>query len=349
MSVNEKGILSFSSVAIAGSRWDHPALPHPTLNTDSPGHSDQELFSQRGAGLVGAMRESGPGYWIESDVAGTLDANMGMSGHANRPAVIGFQSNLGSRGGDVFEEVSPTVRIGSQSSGSSGNPPAVATARLVAFGEYVEDGTSSTVQRRDYKSATDLVVEPTVQGGASICSETPPADFAPQVFVKATNPRSPDDAPRFEEASVAACLNGWDERHQPPKHLVAEGQFLQPTPNKQDTQPAVSFYPNMGPLARTDGARVELSGTLAGADGGNKMAVAHAYHVRRLTPTECERLQGFPDGYTNIPMPQKKGEPKPAPDGARYKALGNSMAVPVMRWIGERIAMVDRLAGGEER
>jgi DNA (cytosine-5)-methyltransferase 1 len=56
--------------------------------------------------------------------------------------------------------------------------------------------------------------------------------------------------------------------------------------------------------------------------------------VRRLTPVECERLQGFPDGYTNIPW---RGKPE-APDGPRYKSLGNSMAVPVMRWIGKRIA-----------
>ncbi len=55
--------------------------------------------------------------------------------------------------------------------------------------------------------------------------------------------------------------------------------------------------------------------------------------VRRLTPIECERLQGFPDDYTNIPW-RKKSE---SPDGVRYKAMGNSMAVPVMRWIGERI------------
>lgn len=60
--------------------------------------------------------------------------------------------------------------------------------------------------------------------------------------------------------------------------------------------------------------------------------------VRRLTPRECERLQGFPDDYTLIPH---RG--KPAADGPRYKALGNSMAVPVMRWIGERIQMVENL------
>jgi DNA (cytosine-5)-methyltransferase 1 len=58
--------------------------------------------------------------------------------------------------------------------------------------------------------------------------------------------------------------------------------------------------------------------------------------VRRLTPTECERLQGFPDGYTQIPWRKKPAED--CPDGPRYKALGNSWAVPVVAWIGERIA-----------
>ena len=58
--------------------------------------------------------------------------------------------------------------------------------------------------------------------------------------------------------------------------------------------------------------------------------------ARRLTPIECERLQGFPDNYTNIPW-RKKSE---APDAARYKAIGNSMAVPVMRWIGNRLESV---------
>jgi DNA (cytosine-5)-methyltransferase 1 len=63
-------------------------------------------------------------------------------------------------------------------------------------------------------------------------------------------------------------------------------------------------------------------------------AVSTETEVRRLTPVECERLQGFPDNYTNIPW-RKKPE---APDGPRYKALGNSWAVPNVRWIGQRIA-----------
>ena len=61
--------------------------------------------------------------------------------------------------------------------------------------------------------------------------------------------------------------------------------------------------------------------------------------VRRLTPTECERLQGFPDNWTAI---THRG--KPAADGPRYKAIGNSMAVPVLRWILTRIQQVDEMA-----
>jgi DNA (cytosine-5)-methyltransferase 1 len=63
--------------------------------------------------------------------------------------------------------------------------------------------------------------------------------------------------------------------------------------------------------------------------------------VRRLMPVECERLQGFPDDYTLIPYRGKPAEE--CPDSPRYKALGNSMAMPLLRWIGERIAAIDRL------
>jgi site-specific DNA-cytosine methylase len=65
--------------------------------------------------------------------------------------------------------------------------------------------------------------------------------------------------------------------------------------------------------------------------------------VRRLTPIECERLQGFPDNYTNIPWRNKPT----APDTRRYKALGNSMAVPVMRWIGRRIEAAEPIERDE--
>lgn len=83
----------------------------------------------------------------------------------------------------------------------------------------------------------------------------------------------------------------------------------------------------------------EQSPTLEGGGGGNnKPALHYGMAVRRLTPTECERLQGMPDGHTLVPWRGKAAED--CPDGPRYKAIGNSMAVPVMRWIGRRIATV---------
>jgi len=83
------------------------------------------------------------------------------------------------------------------------------------------------------------------------------------------------------------------------------------------------------------GKPTDLCGTLI---KNQTPAVMHLMAVRRLTPTECERLQGFPDGYTDI-----KHNGKLTPDGPRYKALGNSMAVPVMAWIGKRIQEVDAI------
>ena len=74
-------------------------------------------------------------------------------------------------------------------------------------------------------------------------------------------------------------------------------------------------------------------GTLRRETHGHEPAIVQAMAVRRLTPIECERLQGFPDNYSNIPW-RKAAE---SPDGPRYKALGNSWAVPVVAWIGQRI------------
>lgn len=82
-------------------------------------------------------------------------------------------------------------------------------------------------------------------------------------------------------------------------------------------------------------ASTDVAGTLQrGVDGVMTPQMA----VRRLTPRECERLQGFPDDYTLV---EYRG--RMAADGPRYKALGNSMAVPVMHWIGKRIAAVDAI------
>ena len=87
-----------------------------------------------------------------------------------------------------------------------------------------------------------------------------------------------------------------------------------------------------GPDGRSPQGR-ELAQQLAEQSGTALSVLSHqaaSWAVRRLTPIECERLMGFPDGYTNVPWRGKNG----APDGPRYKALGNSMAVNCMRWIG---------------
>lgn len=95
----------------------------------------------------------------------------------------------------------------------------------------------------------------------------------------------------------------------------------------QEGQTGVREYETAGTV-RSDAPGSQAGGSL----------IRHRMAVRRLTPRECERLQGFPDDYTLIPY---RG--KPAADGPRYRAIGNSMAVPVMRWIGRRMREVDAL------
>jgi DNA (cytosine-5)-methyltransferase 1 len=129
----------------------------------------------------------------------------------------------------------------------------------------------------------------------------------------------------------------------------------------------VGFHPVQDPISSTDGSTHSMGcgskqgcctqavafkesqsgcrtgsvhATLDANKGSRRMeGVLSAMAVRRLTPRECERLQGFPDDYTLVTYRNK-----PAADSPRYKALGNSMAVPVMRWIGQRIAQVRRPA-----
>lgn len=107
-------------------------------------------------------------------------------------------------------------------------------------------------------------------------------------------------------------------------------------------QVAVAFHENQ----RAEVTLNDTAGSLkvgGGKPGQGYPSVMAGMQVRRLTPRECERLQGFPDDYTLITY---RG--KPAADGPRYKALGDSMAVPCMAWIGRRIAAVDAI-GRQER
>jgi len=132
----------------------------------------------------------------------------------------------------------------------------------------------------------------------------------------------------FDTTQITSKANYSKPQAGDPCHPLAAGAhppaIAQPIGIFQDSEYGVAQYDTAGTLR-------------AGRIPEHQMAI-QAMAVRRLTPVECERLQGFPDGYTDI---QHKG--KATPDGPRYKALGNSMAVPVMAWIGERIAQVEAI------
>ena len=196
------------------------------------------------------------------EVCTTVTGKYGTGG-GNVPIAIGSHWD-----GDQYPH--PTLNQSARSSGGVGASNqevfsqrgaylAPVAARMVAFGEYVDDGTASTMKSRDYKDATDLVTQPI------------PLDLR-------NSGRDPEKYDAVNRQGVGVGEPG------DPAHTVTS-----------------AFVHGM----------------------------AQGMAVRRLTPRECERLQGFPDDYTAIPK---------AADGPRYKALGNSMAVPVMAWIGKRIA-----------
>ena len=103
------------------------------------------------------------------------------------------------------------------------------------------------------------------------------------------------------------------------------------------------FKGGQGSKAGSIGYSETLAPTLSASPSGTQQSPTLLQNtaVRRLTPKECERLQGFPDDHTRIPWRNKPADL--CPDSPRYKAIGNSMAVPVMRWIGERISKLNNI------
>ena len=107
---------------------------------------------------------------------------------------------------------------------------------------------------------------------------------------------------------------------------------------------AVAFAENSRAELRLEGGNGSRCGTLStggGKPGQGVPMVATTARIRRITPLEAERLMGFPDNYTAIPWRKKPASE--CPDGPRYRALGNSWAVPNVRWIGQRIDAAVRM------
>ncbi|HAK8346873.1 TPA: Dam family site-specific DNA-(adenine-N6)-methyltransferase [Salmonella enterica] len=266
--------------AEGGSHWDNPTNPHPNLNQSNSiggiGASNQEIFAQRGAGIVGAYR-------------------------------------------------------------------------MTAFGEYSGDGTASTVKARDYKDATDLAVtySDVSRTLLSKSNDSMAEDLETYAIHGTQDPDANHELAHTlgrnhgqENACIAFSYkdNGADATADLSPTIRAGNQDTSHANSGQPPAIAYAFKDGQGSKAGGIGYAKEQSPTLTSASSGTNLtpAVIHGVAVRRLTPVECERLQGFPDNHTLISWRGK--DAADCPDGQRYKAIGNSMAVPVMRWIGERIA-----------
>jgi DNA (cytosine-5)-methyltransferase 1 len=157
----------------------------------------------------------------------------------------------------------------------------------------------------------------------SLVARGPHAVGQPIPFRKSKRACSTTDNETWVEAEASNTLNNFDLGDTRTTHAVVG-----------------AVYENHAQDSRVSGP-LEVAPTVAAkfGTGGGNVPLVGAMAVRRLTPVECERLQGFPDNWSRISW---KGKPEDqCPDGPRYKACGNSMAVPVMRWIGERIAAAD--------
>ena len=210
--------------------------------------------------------------------------------------------------------------IGIYSSSSSSSSPLLASGMDLGHGcealmvfnkqsncEYDDDDVASTLSARDYKSPTDLIM---------FNSDAMPdqMNFDPNTASSLTCSQHPAIAYSIITANTNANRLGISEE-------IA--------PTLDQSQPPAVAHTQYGEIAGTLTRRYDSSPC---SDRGANIVFAKKKGIRRLTPMEYERLQGFTDNYTKIPY--KKGF---MPDGLRYKALGNSMAVPVMRYIGERI------------
>jgi DNA (cytosine-5)-methyltransferase 1 len=185
------------------------------------------------------------------------------------------------------------------------------------------------------------------------------AVLQPVPFVKAKRAQSTTDNETWVEGVVAPTQNAFDvgDTRATTAILFENHPNDSRVTGPHDVAPSCVSRYGTGTIDQTGAQAVAIQGTVIGRQDHNgpqgsgcsddgemftlnstdvhAVALAPTMQVRRLTPTECERLQGFPDGWTAIPWKNKSAND--CPDGPRYKALGNSMAVNCMEWLGERI------------
>jgi site-specific DNA-cytosine methylase len=216
------------------------------------------------------------------------------------------------------------------------------------------------MKARDYKDATDLIAQPIVYDTTNITSpqngsnpqpgdpcftlakgQHPPLLTQPMAFdgynqtLSTTSQTIRSD--KTDGDHIGMVLQGVAQPIAFSRNDDGRDATNDLSPTMRVAGRAGGMLSVVQPIAPTLTATNDPSRSPQSTEVTNQVAAVHAVSmaVRRLTPVECERLQGFPDNYTNIPW-RKAPE---SPDGPRYKALGNSMAVPVMGWIGKRIQM----------
>jgi DNA (cytosine-5)-methyltransferase 1 len=313
-----------------GSHWDALTNPHPSLNqshnTGGIGASNQELFSQRGSGIVPqtGYRMVAFGEYADDNTASAMKARDYKD--ATDLAVCAT--------GDIAHTLKAEGFDGSEDGTGRGVP-------TIAF----QPGNP----RRGAGSAPSEDVFPTLKSdhGRGMSDQFPHVATAQTVALRGRDGGATAELGGDVATALRASTGGGDKPHV----LVAHGTqdpcvgvdvaFAQGRNNGGENAVLVSsanaFAQNTRDEVRLLGGDGEICGALAAQPGMKQTTyVAPTMAVRRLTPRECERLQGFPDDYTLVPHRNK-----PAADGPRYKSLGNSMAVPVMRWIGERIQHVE--------
>jgi DNA (cytosine-5)-methyltransferase 1 len=247
-----------------------------------------------------------------------------------RKEATGFtSSSFGSYGEGVG-----TIRASGGDLG--GGSETLVTFDRQSTGEYGTQDVASTIAARDYKSASDLIAK---------VYETHPADSRVKEMGDVSQTVTSRWGTGGGNVPLVQAISLQDvsgrEKKQNGKGWNDDGVSY--TVDTHATQGVMEAYSLREDAKANNFSATPLHVTPALQALRPSVQSHHAQTfiadmaVRRLTPIECERLQGFPDGYTNIPWRGKEE----SPDGQRYKAMGNSMAVPVMRWLGKRIKEVN--------
>jgi DNA (cytosine-5)-methyltransferase 1 len=270
---------------------------------------------------------TGRGTPIVADVAHTLrgegfDASDDGTGRGT-PLVA--QAFTGSNHGEYVEGVG-TLRAAGGDLGGGSETLATQVYRQERSDTYTLDDQVVTLTARDYKSATDLVAQSfnwqsggdargldlTDEPSALTTQQTPAVLLtAPQAFRKAARAQSVEDDESWVADGQANTLNTFDMGDTRTTHAIVEPWGF----SAGNTEHARSMGEEQGvaPPIRAGASGTNQSPTVGPVD----------YGVRRLTPVECERLQAFPDGWTQPAVS----------DSARYKALGNAVTVNTVRWV----------------